>query len=363
MPNYSPEQVCRRIAQLRRETAGPRGKSAFAKQLGLSPSTYDYYEASRVPPAGVLVRIAEATGVDLRWLLTGEPSSDGLEAEDHPVVHRAAAMLADCPDAAGPLAAFLDVLAAARKFPAKPPRAAQPPGRTTDEAAEREAPETRLLPAAAPPAHDREADAPPRDGLDATAGRTAPPALDADPAEGRADWIPVLGRSAAGVAHFWAHGSAPDDVTTLDDLIARRSTATATARAATASEPDGGEPVAVQVIALTAPDAEDVVEFVAAAALKRRYGDAFALRIDGDSMAPEIRHGDLVIVSPRAEAADGRAAVVQLAGQIGVTCKLFRRDRGEVHLVPINERYDVATFPADRIAWALRVLARVRKDG
>ena len=30
--------------------------------------------------------------------------------------------------------------------------------------------------------------------------------------------------------------------------------------------------------------------------MKARYGDAFAVRIDGESMSPEIRHGDLVVL-------------------------------------------------------------------
>jgi SOS-response transcriptional repressor LexA len=77
-------------------------------------------------------------------------------------------------------------------------------------------------------------------------------------------------------------------------------------------------------------------------------------------MAPEIRHGDVVICSPSVPAADGAAAVVQLKGQIGVTCKLFRRAGQTVHLVPINEQYAPQAFSARRMVWAQKVLARVR---
>ena len=66
MPKTPESEICRRIARLRVEAVGPRGKSAFARQLGLSPSTYDYYEGARVPPASVLVKISELTGADLR---------------------------------------------------------------------------------------------------------------------------------------------------------------------------------------------------------------------------------------------------------------------------------------------------------
>jgi hypothetical protein len=116
----------------------------------------------------------------------------------------------------------------------------------------------------------------------------------------------------------------------------------------------------VQIICLDSPEADNVVEFVAAGELKSRYPDAFAVRIDGDSMEPEIRHGEIVICSPSIPAADGRPALVQLAGQIGVTCKIVRRQQGRLHLIPINERYAVQSFPLGQVVWSVRVLARVQ---
>jgi len=316
-----PKEICRRIAQLRLETAGPRGKSSFANKLGLSPSTYDYYERSRVPPADVLLQIADLTGADLRWLLTGQAGEKGVVAAGHPVLQRAAALLADRPDAAEPLAAFLDILAAAMRFPAKPAEAAQPP--EPDPAA---------------------ADGP----TSAAAG---------EPAGG----IAVLGRSAAGVPQFWAHPDEAAGLTSLEALISRHAAgAPRRVRPATADDARGGDPTRVQLVTLRAPDADEAVEFVLAPDTHARWPDAFALRIDGDSMAPDIRHGDLVLLSPGAQAADGQPAVVQLQGQIGVTCKLFRRRGDVVHLVPINERYEIAAFPAEQVVWALRVLGRVR---
>ncbi len=333
--------ICQRIAQLRLETAGARGKSAFAKNLGLSPSTYDYYETSRVPPADVLVRIAEVTGADLRWLLTGRESPEGAAPFDHPILRRAAALLADRPEAAAPLAAFLDILIEVGKFPAKTARsraAGEERTGTVEGPAKRQA----AVEAAA-----REATHAAREA--ARAGGTA-----------REGWIPILGRSAAGVPHFWAAGEAAG-LTTLEELVSRHAAAAAAnVQPATAAGAEGNEESPVQIITLSVPDGGDVVQFVAAPQIKARWADAFALRIDGDSMAPDIRHGDLAIVSPGAAAADGRAAIVQLEGQIGVTCKLFSRREDVVHLVPVNDRYEIATFPAGQLVWALRVLARVR---
>jgi len=277
-----------------------------------------------VPPADVLLRIAEVTGADLRWLLTGCEGEKTSVAADHPVLRRAAALLADRRDAVAPLAAFLDILIEAGKFPAKDARPAEAD--------------------TGQPAEETEAPQPVEAGQAAEAG-----------------WIPVLGRSAAGVAHFWADGEDSAGVTTLEELISRHSaSAGSNVRPATAAGADGSEESPVQIVTLSAPGPNDVAQFVAAPQIKARWADAFAVRIDGDSMAPDIGHGDLAILSPSAPAIDGRAAVVQLEGQIGVTCKLFRRCQDVVHLVPVNDRYEIATFPAKQLVWALRVLARVR---
>ncbi len=64
--------ICDRIRSARETVFGPRGRAAFARALGLSPSTYIYYEKGRVPPAEVLARAAELAGVQLQWLITGQ---------------------------------------------------------------------------------------------------------------------------------------------------------------------------------------------------------------------------------------------------------------------------------------------------
>lgn len=308
----SPQQdICRRIATIRLEMAGPRGKATFAKKLGLSPSTYEYYEANRVPSADVLVKIARISGVDLRWLLTGEAEAEKAVPADHPILRRAATMLAQHSAAEAPLAAFLDLLAESLKFPPKPAQA--------------------------------EPQAPPEPQTTA-----------------EASWIPVLGRSAAGVPQFWAGKDESAGITELTELVARCAKRSAQAQPAQARGDGKGVEQTVQVISLNAPTEEGVTEFVSLAAVKERHGDAFALRIDGDSMSPDIRHGDLVILSPSVPAASGRAAVVQLVGQIGVTCKLYRREGDVVYLAPINEQFPPQSFAAKDVAWALRVLARIR---
>jgi SOS-response transcriptional repressor LexA len=298
---------------MRLEVAGPRGKSMFAKKLGLSPSTYSYYESTRVPHVDVLIRIAEITGVDLRWLLTGRATTGLTVPTTHPVLQRAAKLLADREDAAAPLAAFLDILSESLKFPGK---------KTTEQR------ETPATPIEIETYH-------------------------------RGAWIPVLGRSAAGVPQFWSKEDDSVGLTALNDLISRHARGSPQRARAAQATGERAEVADVQIITLTTPD-DEVSEFVVAAGLKATYPDAFAVRIDGDSMSPDIRHGDLVVLSPSAGAADGKPAVVQLKRQIGVTCKIHRLEGERVHLIPINEQFPPQAYPTEQVVWALRVLARIR---
>lgn len=303
---------------MRLEVAGPRGKASFAKQLGISASTYDYYESARVPPADILVKVADIGGVDLRWLLTGRAGENASVAvcSNHPAVQRVAKLLGDHPDAAEPLAAFLDILAASMKFPAKVALAG---GEAAGEFAE-----------------------------------------STDISTDRSTWIPVLGRTAAGVPQFWQSQADADAVTQLSELVARNAQRSSSVLRAVADSEVGGQSETVGLVTLNVPDENDVSEFIAAAGIKSRFPDVFAVRVDGESMMPDIRHGDLVMLSPSAPAVDGRVAVVQLDGQIGVTCKVFRRSGEAIHLIPVNEQYPPQNFPSKKLVWALRVLGRVR---
>lgn len=342
MQDYSQDDICSRIRALRIELDGARGKASFAKKLDLSASTYDYYESSRVPPADVLVRIADIAQVDLRWLITGQAAQPAISPA-HPALRRVAEMLAQQPNAAKPLLAFLDILAQSMAFPAS----AQGGAGVT----------AAISPAVAPSAAQPQA-AQPGQGV----GSPGPveEAQGAAPAkEGRENWIPVLGRSAAGVAHFWADDSQGRGLTVLGDLVERWSRQGHGQSVPAASDDEG--PLAI--ISLSRPGDDNVTEFVASSKLKAQFPDAFAVRIDGESMAPDIHHGDLVILSPTVQAVDGKAAVVQLANQIGVTCKLFRRAGQEVHLVPVNEQFPPQMFSQSQVVWALKVLARIRRSG
>ncbi len=374
MDKSSDNNICSRIARIRMEFAGPRGKSSFASGLGLSASTYAYYESSRVPPAEILVKIADQAGVDLRWLLTGDEPGPGDVDQvppSHPAVRRAAELLRCHANAAKPLAAFLDILSATMKFPAKPgevgglAQSGEPSQPIELASAELTQPVELTSAELTQPGEVGESvslqapagDAP---GQDAPAGD--------DPAG--ASWIPVLGRSAAGVPCFWSNQAEAAGVTTLGELVGKHLgdlACLAERTDAMQSSPESSRPGSaqpVQLIRLPEPLGElDTTEYVSASAIKEQYRDAFAVWIDGESMSPEIRHGDLVLLSPSAPARAGRSAVVQLREAIGVTCKLYHPAGEVVHLVPINEQFPPTAARAQDVQWSLQVLARIRLGG
>jgi phage repressor protein C with HTH and peptisase S24 domain len=348
--------ICRRIAQVRLRLCGPRGKSRFAKMLDIAPSTYEYYERHRVPPAPLLAKISDLAGVSLRWLITGEEPEDGAISGGHPVVRRAAHLLAEHPNAANALGAFLDLLEGSLAFPPKDHQA----GRTTD--AGDDAPPRAV--AASPPAAEADEspdeDTPDPDRPDDADDDTGAPRRTPLPQTTAEQWLPVLGRSAAGVPRFWSETGGPPAETSLRDLIGRHVPARSkrVEPAVVESAETGQAPVGLITLARPEPGAPS--EFLSAPTMKQRWPDAFAVRIDGDSMAPDILHGDLVILSPSAPAREGEPAVVQLRDQIGVTCKIYRREADRVHLVSRNESVPPTRVPADDVEWALRVIGRVR---
>lgn len=260
-------------------------------------------------------------------------------------------MLAKNPAAAKPLGAFLEILAGTLEFP-------QPLQFSPPQNLPQTQPDTQPL-AAVPRVC----------GNDQQLPQPQP-----DSAVPGGDWIPILGRSAAGVSQFWDADDDTAGLTTLAELIEKHTAAVVAAADDEQMDVRGGEatgdlnplaaPELVQIITLRTPaDKSGVAEFVAAPRIKAVYPDAFAVRIDGESMSPEIRHGDLLILSPSVSPASGAPAVVQIRDAIGVTCKLYQPSAvapNVVSLVAINEQFASRTIKLDEIQWALSVISKIR---
>lgn len=330
---FNEKAIIERVKLLRKQYAGERGKSKFARDLGISASTYSYYENNRVPPIEILLKISEVTGADLDWLLTGKEGSKTavfeqrklLSGPENLLLRKLEALLSENPQSAEAISAFIELLSekkgVEKGFTAKT---------------------STVL----------------------AAGRT--PFI--KPA--RPGWIPVLGRTAAGMIHFWDKEVLPEPrqaVTELDELVKRH------IGKAIIGSCDGRVSIDLQarplvdslkkpqanLIQVSGQEAEEIVEFIECEEIFGLFPDSFALHIDGDSMSPRINDGDIVILSASVPAAQGQIGVARVANQIGVTCKLIRSTETGVHLIPINERYTTKVVAKKDLLWALAVLCHI----
>ncbi len=122
---------------------------------------------------------------------------------------------------------------------------------------------------------------------------------------------------------------------------------------------DGPNKYEANLVQVSGEEQNGIVEFVDCKEILELFPDSFALHIDGDSMSPRIKDGDIVVLSPSVPAVQGQIAVARIANQIGVTCKLIRKTQQGVHLIPINERYETKVVAEKDLHWSLAVLCHV----
>ena len=315
--NFDEQTIIERVKLLREQYAGSRGRSKFARALGVSPSTYNYYEISRVAPIEILLKICELTGADLEWLLAGRTTARRFAGGPNTaILQKLDDLLAEDAALAKPVSAFLELLR------------------------EKKVAEKKIQPT---PVFSK---------------------------PNRPGWIPVLGRTAAGMVHFWDQTllTRPKQaVTELDELVRKHigkaiinsvdTTLSIDLQARVLV--DGIKGAEVNLIQVSGKEDEQVVEFVECDQVYNLFPDSFALQVDGDSMSPRINDGDIVILSASVPAAQGQIGIARVANQIGVTCKLIRSTERQVHLIPINERYETKVVGKKDLLWALAVLCHI----
>jgi len=317
MKNYDEKAMIGRIGVLRKQYAGSRGKSKFARALGISASTYSYYEKNRVPPIEILLKMCEVTRADLEWLITGSSTEKRFPSgANRGFLQKLDELLTNNPELAEPVLAFVELLCEKKGIEKEFHSEAQ--------LAESERP----------------------------------------------GWIPVLGRTAAGMVHFWDETFLPEPkqaVTELEELVKKhigkaiigsvdgKVSVDLQARALV----DSVKRQDVNLIQISGQGPEQIVEFVQCEEIHKLFPDSFALQIDGDSMSPRINDGDIVILSPSVPAAQGQIGIARISNQIGVTCKLIRTTEQGVHLIPINERYETKVVAKKDLLWALAVLCHI----
>lgn len=309
--NKPPADLIQRLKELRIRHYGPRGKRRFAAALGIPLSTYCTYETDRQPPPALLVKVAELTGCDLNWLLTGDLAyrrTPALDPDEQAIVQRLARLIAGRPEARQAVEALADLLAEGRQARQQPNPHPQPSNRA----------------------------------------------------------IPVIGRAAAGKIAFWPNVVDAEDLPDLAQLAHQASDRSAghlipsECLSSPLPEPHQAD---VTIVELADPLQMGHLPVDGVILTKNSTWNlkSVAVRIDGDSMADLLRDGDYVIADPEQPPAAGQPALVMVAGQIGATCKVYIDDGDTVRLVSHNEAYPSTIVRKDHIRFAWRILAAVRR--
>lgn len=83
---------------------------------------------------------------------------------------------------------------------------------------------------------------------------------------------------------------------------------------------------------------------------------AFALEVQGDSMMPLYRDGDVLIVAPSASIRKGDRIVARLNSGEVLAKELRRRTARTVELASLNPEHEDRTVPLADVAWMARVM-------
>lgn len=83
---------------------------------------------------------------------------------------------------------------------------------------------------------------------------------------------------------------------------------------------------------------------------------AYALEIDGDSMKPAYREGDIIVVSPATAIRRGDRVVVRTTGGEVMVKELKRRTGKVLELASLNPEHPDRMLDAEEVAWIARVV-------
>ncbi len=168
--------------------------------------------------------------------------------------------------------------------------------------------------------------------------------------------IPVVGRTAAGVPQFWASSEAGE----VDCLPAEPIGHPSRQIDASTAEDSPADVRILQFAEHQVLGGVPVDEWVDVNIDSNSRQKLIALRVDGESMSPMIRCGDRVIVDLSAPPLPGKPCIAKLRDQIGVTCKIWRVERKRVHLIPANDLFPITRHEMDDILYVQRVVAIIK---
>lgn len=93
---------------------------------------------------------------------------------------------------------------------------------------------------------------------------------------------------------------------------------------------------------------EDIIDYEEIDELTASSGEFFGLRIKGDSMAPRIESGDVVIVRKQPDAETGQIVIATVNGD-AATCKRLHKYKKGIELEPLNPLYQPIFFSNEEI--------------
>ena len=93
---------------------------------------------------------------------------------------------------------------------------------------------------------------------------------------------------------------------------------------------------------------EEILDYEEVPQSLKNLGEFFGLRIKGDSMKPDINHGDTVIVRKQSTANNGDVVITLVNGD-DVTCKKFEKLDNGIILISNNSEYSPMYFSNEEV--------------
>lgn len=104
---------------------------------------------------------------------------------------------------------------------------------------------------------------------------------------------------------------------------------------------------------------EEILDYEEVPQSWKNQGEFFGLRIKGDSMKPDINHGDTVIVRKQSTANNGDVVITLVNGD-DVTCKKFEKLDNGIILISNNSEYSPMYFSNEEVVTkSVVILGRV----
>lgn len=93
---------------------------------------------------------------------------------------------------------------------------------------------------------------------------------------------------------------------------------------------------------------EDIIDTEEISEEMARTGEFYGLQIHGDSMAPKMEEGDIVIVRKQEDAESGDVVIARINGD-DATCKRLAKYEHGIALISLNSKYEPMYFSNEEI--------------